>query len=893
MSKNLTRKGLALGAVLALGSSLFAGTAAFAAPGITVAADLGTSTNFISGEHFALKVYGNSEFTTSFSNLNWEVKNTSGTAVSLDTNDSTTGWDTATSSTAATATVTPSSGNIKSTAGGNKLGLKIAADKEASFAVTPYIELDGTAGRTSGDLSGNSVTVSFTKVANLTTSIAITAPFEGDATTGSSFTVTGINNEQLTGSDFGVKYTYGDDSALTGASSTAIAAGAIDSTDKVFKTVTTGSITSGLAKGKAVKAQVWYKDGGVDFSTGAKVGSAVTAAVTARAIDTFKASGVASSTLLAGAAASTGATADVAADSAFAVKVVAKDATTPTALAVAGKAVTFKVETNATLSATAGSVVSVTVAGVTYTDAAKFPGATDVAKASAGNTDSTGAASVAVATSGLTAGQYVKVTFYAENFSSDVTATVRAASYTGYIKNAQGDKVVTTDGTGVNLNVVVRDQFGAAIADGYDVIASFTSSSQATTAATSASANHVAIVSGKAVLPIVDNGTGLGTNRYAITFDKRVAAGGFANTPVTIAAAFDIVIASAADAAAGTVTLTATAGGTELSQNTGKTAYVLGSVAGGSTKADLSTADFGSFDGRAVLGTVPTQTVTAPVVYGTVTSKSTTTSASAAIPSAAVTVSGAGLLFQSTQSSQDVYASDSLALVADASGQFSFSVYSHKVGKQLVTITSGAGSSVVEVNFVDSASETAAKTIVIDSVSSTQSGRAIDVTVTLTDKYGNVIDTDGAVAAGITDVLSITTSGPGYSTAAIASSTDAKGQVKFKLILGAGEVDDTTISASFDADGTGTDYTAVAAAKTVTVGNTDASIDIVGKRVTAVASYSKGKTVSFYVDGIKKWSKPSVSDAEIVLNYNLKKGTHTVTVKISGGFVTTEKFIVK
>jgi hypothetical protein len=29
------------------------------------------------------------------------------------------------------------------------------------------------------------------------------------------------------------------------------------------------------------------------------------------------------------------------------------------------------------------------------------------------------------------------------------------------------------------------------------------------------------------------------------------------------------------------------------------------------------------------------------------------------------------------------------------------------------------------------------------------------------------------------------------------------------------------------------------------------------------------------------------------LNYNLKKGTHTITVKISGGFVTTEKFIVK
>jgi hypothetical protein len=51
--------------------------------------------------------------------------------------------------------------------------------------------------------------------------------------------------------------------------------------------------------------------------------------------------------------------------------------------------------------------------------------------------------------------------------------------------------------------------------------------------------------------------------------------------------------------------------------------------------------------------------------------------------------------------------------------------------------------------------------------------------------------------------------------------------------------------------------------------------------------------VAFYVDGIKKWSKTSASDADVVLNYNLKKGAHTIAVKISGGFITTEKFVVK
>jgi hypothetical protein len=45
MSKNLTRKGLALGAVVALGATLFAGSPAFAANEINVAPSAGTSYN--------------------------------------------------------------------------------------------------------------------------------------------------------------------------------------------------------------------------------------------------------------------------------------------------------------------------------------------------------------------------------------------------------------------------------------------------------------------------------------------------------------------------------------------------------------------------------------------------------------------------------------------------------------------------------------------------------------------------------------------------------------------------------------------------------------------------------------------------------------------------------
>jgi hypothetical protein len=54
MSKNLTRKGLALGAIVSLGASVFAGTPAFAADELTLAPFTGTAYKTIEGETFKL-----------------------------------------------------------------------------------------------------------------------------------------------------------------------------------------------------------------------------------------------------------------------------------------------------------------------------------------------------------------------------------------------------------------------------------------------------------------------------------------------------------------------------------------------------------------------------------------------------------------------------------------------------------------------------------------------------------------------------------------------------------------------------------------------------------------------------------------------------------------------
>jgi hypothetical protein len=251
-------------------------------------------------------------------------------------------------------------------------------------------------------------------------------------------------------------------------------------------------------------------------------------------------------------------------------------------------------------------------------------------------------------------------------------------------------------------------------------------------------------------------------------------------------------------------------------------------------------------------------------------------------PGASLTATAAGVLFNVG----DVWSVGSISFIANASGQFAINAYSNVSGATKIVVKSATGTATATVTYAGVAASTATKIAAAAASTTVQAGRAVDYTATVTDKLGNVV-------AGF--VLKATVAGAGSfagTTAAdgsVSVTTDAKGKAIVKVLYSS--ADQGTATVTF-ADPT-VDTTIVAVAVATEVGSTDSSIDIVNNRVTAVASFSKGKTVSFYVDGLKKWSKTSASDADVVLNYNLKKGTHTVTVKISGGFVTTEKFIVK
>ncbi|MFM1927093.1 MAG: hypothetical protein RLZ06_669, partial [Actinomycetota bacterium] len=84
--------------------------------------------------------------------------------------------------------------------------------------------------------------------------------------------------------------------------------------------------------------------------------------------------------------------------------------------------------------------------------------------------------------------------------------------------------------------------------------------------------------------------------------------------------------------------------------------------------------------------------------------------------------------------------------------------------------------------------------------------------------------------------------------------------------------------------------TDVTAAKSIEFGLTDGDVVAGGKRVFVNAEFAKGRTVTVTIDGKRVYSKVQTTDNAVELAFTQKKkGSHTVTVRISGGIVFTEK----
>jgi hypothetical protein len=881
MSKNLTRKGLALGALMGLATTAIAGTPAFAADEVVFALSSGTvyaapvddtltlNASLVSSvpaaniQQLKYKVVTDGSFVAKV------VINSAGVANTAHYTNGATGAYNADLTGVGALHYAPTTGAVytpsttPTTVAANTIAISVdsvanattattgdapsATTATKSVTVTAWIDSNNDGVVDSGEFQ-KAQTLSFKKYSEITATYALTAPSAGATSVKGTATFTNINQNQLT-KTVTMKFSKNAVDAAAAVTPT-VSSGVYTGTDS------SATFSGGLAAGDVIGVRALLAT--------AELGSTeVTAAATARTIDALAAGAI------------------VAGDNATAAGAVrnggsftARAKTTLSSAAVAGVSGTA---TFATSGATLSDTVYVTINGTAYKTAAALSGAS-VSLTS----DADGYLSVSITTTGFVATNSITTTFTAQNFTTNTAvATVADAVYyavdvkdlanVGTAATPTGNIALASSAT-TTVDYQVMDQFGVAPAD-----------STFRAVLTGAAAAYQPVVAGKASF-IVTGGSA--AQNYTIGLEKWVATSASYDTTYVEGASNDngFRVVTPASTLAGTVgSLTVT---TTIAADGN---YFATSQTGGSTssttKLSLSNKAFSAVDTRLDKKTAA-PTLAAGYSAGTVTAPTAGTAAgnaavtlnitpkgsdvaATALP-ATVTVSGTGLMFQV---GTEVFATDKITLIAAAAGT-NVKVYSHKAGDNVVTITSGAATKTVTLSYQSIAAE--ASNVVFASLpAQAQAGRTMDLGATVVDQWANTV-------AGAS--VAFNNTGVGYVQSTAAVTSDANGKVAGRLITLAQDLGTTYLSATLDL------ATDVVIAKSIEFGLTDADAVAGGHRVFVNYEFAMGKTLTVTIDGVRKYSKLITSDIAGELAFTQKKaGYHTVTVRISGGIVFTEK----
>jgi adhesin/invasin len=848
MSTIVTRKSLAFGAIVALATTAFAGTPAQAAGEINLVPSAGTSYSTLTTDAFTLEASFAPGVVNGNAQLKYQVKTAASLSLEVLAADTTAptlsainGDTEAAGSTGDASDVTAfvqyatATGNLATER--NFLGVKIAGSTldSVDVVVTAFVDSNNDGKLTTGEWA-TAKTVSFKKYSDVAATIAVTDPKVGDKTASATLTLAGLNQSQIQSAvllSFKKAAGVTLDTSDAGDTANAVAAAnGLTATDNAAGAyaATTGTVdsTDGFDTGDTV--YVTATVGGVS------VGTAVTKTATARTISRFDATVDANDNGTAAGLARL--------NSKYSITATVFDtATTP--VAVAGVAVTAKAVSSVTSWATtAGSEQTVTLNGVKYTTYAAFSAA-----ATALTTDAKGQVKVEITPSNFASNDTIDVTFSAQNLSSSaIRATQSPAVYV--VADVQSAAVrAIAKNTSATLNYTVKDQFAA----------SATATNLRLKVTSALKTQFVAVAAGKATVVVTPTTDSTDSVEVSVALE---------------ASSVDVNQQTLWTPSAGANNGSAIRINVSAVANDFDTVPAIATINGNAYSATTNYKQ--TIENKAYTATdFPLTGATLASIGGSVNTDG-----------AEVTVSGTGLAF--VVGGKVYTESVTFPSAGSAAGNFTVLVAGHKAGVSTVTFKTGAITKTVDVTF-DAAVLASLANTVVSAPSAAQAGRAVTVSTTLTDAYGNAI-------AGKTVKFAVAGVGSLSSSDAV---TDASGVATVRLVSSYGEDGDSVVTVSHTGGDNAADTSATVTkddftlAKTITFGITDAQIDNVGKRVTAVASFTKGKTVSFYVDGVKKWSKLSASDADVVLFYNLKKGRHTVTMKISGGFITSEVIIVK
>jgi hypothetical protein len=469
-------------------------------------------------------------------------------------------------------------------------------------------------------------------------------------------------------------------------------------------------------------------------------------------------------------------------------------ATTAAAKAAAGASVTFVVAETAansidadatitaggkTLSGTATTAQSITVV---VTADADGDAVLDLTYAGIEDADSFKVTVSAADTDGvatIVGGGAAVVTLNGSD--SSATAIVDVLGLGG----ANGDNPVhaTTVGGAISVSYAVVDQFGQAPVGTHRL--------KVATAAAGGAINSTLAVSssGSANLSTSDNSDAAGNYNAVATVELWDAV---AETWGAVGAVSKTsVINVAAALPAGTrVTVT---------ENADSTATAATNV--------LSAAALGTIDGRtsrdsAALPAIPgANSILSGIVYG---------ANGAPQAGATVTISAPGVMFV-TDSAH--YSLGSTTIKTGATGAWGdVAVLSTTAGKHTVTVTSGTGSATEDVYF-GAAAHNSGAVVVVSAPATVLRGSTLQVSATVTDKFGNAVDTSTGAAT-----VAVTYTGPGLIVGTLPTETDADGMVKFNVLFGSNDSGTFAATVTYRPAGAVVDTDNISASASVVVG---------------------------------------------------------------------------
>ena len=209
-----------------------------------------------------------------------------------------------------------------------------------------------------------------------------------------------------------------------------------------------------------------------------------------------------------------------------------------------------------------------------------------------------------------------------------------------------------------------------------------------------------------------------------------------------------------------------------------------------------------------------------------------------------VTISATGLAFSWND---ELFTKDSITINTDNAGAWDVAVYGNVSDDYVITVTSGAVSEELDFTINAAVATTGTTVTAVASVSESLPGGSATFTVTVTDDWGNPIETD---SANTTAIMSVSFEGVGATVPVDPTSivdTNADGQFTVRVTFGANDAGTATLTASYDSDDTDADNDLVTESASVTVAPAPAPVAVDSVMVTGVAEVVAGEDADFTI----------------------------------------------